>query len=94
MFAIAPYFAPGQVLLLHTLASVLAPEQLELPKHERCRLDLPPPQLFVQLVHDSQFDQVTTAVSLRHQAIKAKHEHVKPTWTRVSVAESCLNSIS
>ena len=54
---------PGQVLLLHTLASALAPEQLEPPKHERRRSDLPFPQLFVQLLHNPQFDQVTTAVT-------------------------------
>ena len=70
MVAIIPDIVPGQVLLLHTLAPVLAPEQLDPPKHERCRLDLPPPQLFVQLVHDPQVDQVTTAVLNRHQAIK------------------------
>ena len=59
--AFIPCNVPGQVLLLHTLASVLAPKQLDPPVHERCLLDLPPPQLLVQVVQDPQFDQVTSA---------------------------------
>ena len=52
---------PGQVLELHHLASLRSPGQAEPPKQERCRSDLPLPQLLVQLVQDPQLDQVTTA---------------------------------
>ena len=52
------------MLLLQVLASVLAPEQLEPPKHDRRRSDLPFPQVLVQLVQDPQFDHATTAVSV------------------------------
>ena len=65
-YAWVTYFArvwaiPGHVLELHHLASLWSPEQVEPPEQERYRLDLPLPQLFVQLVQDPQLDQVTTA---------------------------------
>ena len=52
---------PWHVLELHHLASLRSPGQAEPPKQERCRSDLPLPQLLVQLVQDPQLDQVTTA---------------------------------
>ena len=58
------------MLVLHHLVSLRSAEQVEPLKHERYRSDLPLPQVFVQLVQDPQFDQVITAVSNRHQAIK------------------------
>ena len=52
---------PGHVLVLHHLASLRSPEQVEPPEQERYRSDLPLPQLLVQLVQDPQLDQVTTS---------------------------------
>ena len=65
---------PGQVMVLHSFASELAPGHAE-PfepvvtitfivirlEHERYRADLPLPQLLLQLVQDPQLDQVTKA---------------------------------
>ena len=52
---------PGHVLVLHDLASLRSPGQVDPSEHERYRSDLPLPQLLVQLVQDPQLDQVTSA---------------------------------
>jgi len=54
----------GHVLVLHDLASLRSPGQVDPSEHERYRSDLPLPQLLVQLVQDPQLDQVTSAGQL------------------------------
>ena len=50
-------------MLLHHLASLPSPGQVEPPEHERYRSDLPLPQVFVQLDQDPQVDQLASAVN-------------------------------
>ena len=50
-------------MLLHHLASLPSPGQVEPPEHERYRSDLPLPQVFVQLDQDPQVDQLASAVT-------------------------------
>ena len=55
---------PGQTLLLHCLSSILCPKQLEPGRQDRCLSDLPPPQVIVQPVQDSQDDHFVSAAAV------------------------------
>ena len=52
---------PGQLLGLHRLSALMTPEQPTPPGQVRCLLEIPPPQLLLQLLQDSQLDHVTSS---------------------------------